>query len=437
MLEWTANDRETVIAIFPLAPREDVLDDPRRALADRIYYGWVIVAACLLASMVVFGTSYAFGVFFDALLEEFDRSQAVVSAIFGLQTALLYGGAVVAGRFVDRSGRRVVAAAGSVMLTVGVLWTALARSFLEVALAFGVLTAFGMAALFVIAYATVPLWFRRRRGMAAGIAAAGLGVGLVVIPPGSSLLIDALGWRLALVCVALVSAVVLVVVVVLLADRPEEVGAESDVSFADTTRASDSVSKPSLSEIVRSAPFLFMFAGWTLVFAPLYVVLSYAVLYTTDAGLGRSVGVFAITVVGITTTASRILIGVLSDRIGRTGTFVACAVLMGGSTTALVVTETAVAFLFVIACFGTGYGGCGGLLGPMVADVFGNQQLNSVFSIISLSFGVSGLLAPPAVGLVFASLGTYDPAFVAVGGAGVVGAGLVLVGARFPSTRGV
>lgn len=47
-----------------------MIDALRRALARRIYYGWVIVVACLLASMVVFGTSYAFGVFFDSLLEE-------------------------------------------------------------------------------------------------------------------------------------------------------------------------------------------------------------------------------------------------------------------------------------------------------------------------------------------------------------------------------
>ncbi len=410
-----------------------MIDEFRRTLAARIYYGWVIVGACLLASMVVFGTSYAFGVFFDSLLEEFGRSQAAVSSIFGLQTALLYFGAVVAGRFIDRFGQRTVTAAGTILLTVGLLWTALARSFLEIMVAFGVLTAFGMAALYVVAYATVPLWFRRRRGMASGIAAAGLGVGLVVIPPGSSLLIDALGWRTALVCVTVASAAVLVAVIALLADHPDDVGAEPESELFDSTGPAGEARGGALSQIARSPPFLFMFAGWTLAFAPLYVVLSYAVLYASNAGLGRSVGVLAITTIGITTALSRVAIGVLSDSVGRTRTFVACAVLMGGSTVALVFSETATVFLFIIACFGTGYGGCGGLLGPMVADVFGNEQLNGVFSMISPSFGLSGLLAPPAVGLSFAWLGTYDPAFVAVGFVGIVGAGLVLAGARWPA----
>ena len=406
----------------------------RRALAARVYYGWVIVVACLLASMVVFGTSYAFGVFFDSLLEEFGRSQAAVSSVFGLQTALLYSGAVVAGRLVDRFGQRTVAAGGAVLLTIGLAWTALSRSFLEVAGAFGVLTAFGMAALYVVAYATVPLWFRRRRGTASGVAAAGLGVGLVAIPPGSSVLIDALGWRLALVCVTVASAITLGVVVALFADHPDDVGAKPEPKLFDEVNSTGDEKNSALTEIIRSPRFLFIFAGWTLAFAPLYVVLSYAVLYTSDAGLGRSVGVLAITIIGMTTAVSRVAIGVLSDRVGRTRTFVVCATLMGGSTVALVFSETAIVFLSIIACFGAGYGGCGGLLGPMVADVFGSEQLNGVFSMISPSFGLSGLLAPPAVGLSFAWLGTYDPAFVAVGLVGIVGAGLVLAGARWPTT---
>lgn len=387
--------------------------------------------------MVVFGTSYAFGVFFDALLEEFDRSQAAVSAIFGLQTALLYGGAIVAGRVVDRSGRRFVAAAGSVLLAVGLVWTALARSFLEVAFAFGVLTASGMAALYVVAYATVPLWFRRRRGMAAGIAAAGLGVGLVVVPPGASLLIGALGWRSALVCVAVLSAAILAVVVGLLADRPTDVGADDRLDLFGSEHSSEDTPSLSLSELGRSRSFWFMFLGWTFAFTPLYVILSYIVLYASEAGLGRSVGVLAITVIGVATTVSRVVVGILSDGIGLTRTFIACALLMSVSTIALVFTGTATAFLLVIACFGVGYGGCGGLVGPVVADVFGDRGLNTAFSAISVSFGASGLLAPPAVGIAFEAFGTYDPAFVTIGVVGLVGCLFILAGARLPAPSGV
>lgn len=411
-----------------------MIDTLRRALARRVYYGWVIVAACLLASMVVFGTSYAFGVFFEALLTEFDQSQAVVSAVFGIQTALLYCGAVVAGRFVDRVGRRTITAIGSVLLAAGLLWTALARSFVEVVLAFGVLTASGMAALYVIGYATVPLWFRRRRGTAAGIAAAGLGVGLVVIPPGSSVLIEAFGWRLALVCVAVAAVAVLAIVTGLIADRPEDVGVDPGTEFSGSASSDNGADEPALSALVRSPPFLFMFVGWTFTFAPLYVVLSYAVLYASHAEIGARAGVLAITVVGITTTVARVGVGVLSDLVGRTRMFVACAALMGTASAVLVLAETAIVFLLIVAVFGVGYGGCGGLVGPIVADVFGNRGLNTVFSMMSLSFGVSGLFAPPAAGLIFENFGTYDPAFVAVGALGVIGALLALAGARLPTT---
>jgi len=88
-----------------------MISDPRRILAERVYYGWIIVVAALLGTTAVYGTSYAFGVFYDVFIEEFAVSRSVLATVFGLQTALIYVVGVGAGRAVDRYGQRVVAAA--------------------------------------------------------------------------------------------------------------------------------------------------------------------------------------------------------------------------------------------------------------------------------------------------------------------------------------
>lgn len=61
----------------------------RREVADRVYYGWIIAGACLLASMIVFGTSYAFGVFHESFIDTYDTSRTAVAVAFGLQTFVL------------------------------------------------------------------------------------------------------------------------------------------------------------------------------------------------------------------------------------------------------------------------------------------------------------------------------------------------------------
>lgn len=407
--------------------------DPRVAIADRVYYGWVIVLACFLASVVVFGTSYAFGVFYDALLEAFDAPRSLLALVFGLQTTVIYTAGIGAGRLIERRGQRWVTAASAVVLVSGLVWTAFARTYLELLVSFGVVAAVGMSGLYIVGYATLPAWFERRRGAATGIASAGLGVGLLVIPPGADRVISAFGWRVAMLVVAGVVALLTLVIVLALVDRPEDVGATRDVEFPDADgRSTDRGEMPAgrLREIVTSGPFLLVLVGWLLIFTPLYVVLSHVVLHAADIGLGRSTGVLAVALVGLTTTVARVGIGLLSDSFGRTTAFVACGALLGAATVSIGVVSTTWLFLASIALFGAGYGGCGGLLGAITADLFGNRSLNTLFAVLSLSFAASGLLAPTLAGVWFETVGSYRIAFVVAGALGVAGAASVGLAVR-------
>ena len=119
----------------------------RRALADRVYYGWVIVFCCLLASIAVFGTSYTFAVFFDVFIQEFGVSRTLLAAAFGIQTALIYVMGLAASRLVTLYGQRQVAALSGGLLTAGLVLTAFAQSYAGLLTGFGVVTALGMAGL--------------------------------------------------------------------------------------------------------------------------------------------------------------------------------------------------------------------------------------------------------------------------------------------------
>jgi hypothetical protein len=70
----------------------------------------------------------------------------------------------------------------------------------------------------------------------------------------------------------------------------------------------------------------------------------------------------------------------------------------------------------------------------MLADLFGNEGLNTMFGASSLAFGVAGLAAPPLAGFWFEAAGSYAPAFHAFGALGIAGAGCVMLAARLPRT---
>ncbi|MFC6939547.1 MFS transporter [Salinirubellus sp. GCM10025818] len=408
----------------------------RRRLAGRVYYGWVVVGACLLAAMAVYGTSYTFSVFYDSLVEQFGVGRGPLAFVFGLQTALIYVGGVAAGRATDRYGGRRVAAVSGIVLVVGLGWAALARSYLELLVAFGVLGGLGMAGLYVVGYATVPRWFERRRGTASALAAAGTGIGLVTLPGVADRLITTVGWRSALLAVAGGAGFLALAVVLLFADRHADVGADPAVEFEGGVGTAPS--SPGITDgtrgTLRSVPFLLVFVGWTFAYAPIYVLVSHVVPYSTDAGFGRSTGVFAITVLGITIVLARLGVGALSDRIGRVTTFVASAGLIGAALLALPLATTPGTFLAGVVVFAVGYSGTGGLLSPVLADLFGNEGLSTVFGAASLAFALTGLLAPPLAGFWFEAAGSYAPAFRAFGALGIVGACCVLLAARLTRT---
>jgi MFS family permease len=405
--------------------------DPRTELADRLYYGWVVAVACLLAATAVFGITYSFGVFFERMLDAFAASRARLSLVFGVQTFVLYVGATASGGLVDRYGPRRMLLVGTAFLVGGLLATSGVRSFLGLLAAYGLVTALGLSIIYVVAYASVPRWFDRRRGAAQGLATAGLGLGLVAIPPAADSLIHSAGWRSALVTLALGVGAVCLLVSFLFADDPADVGADPSVEFPDgRDDGSGRDPRAAAATALRNPSFLLVMLGWVFIYTTLYALMSHLVLHVTDVGLPRQVGVTAFAIIGVTTSVARIGIGVLSDRVGRVSILVVCSTLMGLSMAALVVANSPLAVFAVVAAYGVGYGGNGALLSPLVADLFGNENLNTLYGMLSFAFAVSGLTAPPIAGAVFERVGSYDPIFLAFGVLGVVGAGCIAVAGR-------
>ncbi|WP_435195643.1 MFS transporter [Natronomonas sp. EA1] len=397
----------------------------RTALADRIYYGWVVAIACFTACGVLFGLTYSFSVFFDSLSASFPVSPARISLVFGIQSATIYVGGAFLGGVLDWLGPRRVLAAGTVLLGGGMLAASAADSYLLFVVTYGLVVGLGMSCCYLVAYAVLPLWFGERRGTATGFASAGLGAGLLVIAPASVELIEAVGWRGAYQVLGLGLGAVLALATLVLADSPESVGADLTREFPDgqpTTDGGFDVS--AVSQTVTSLPFLLVIAGWAAIYATLYVLMNHVVPFARIEGIAWA-GVTAISVIGVTTSAARLAVGAASDRVGRVSLFVACSASMGVAMLALPYVPGAWGLLLVAVGFGVAYGGNGALLSPLVADLFGSARLGTLYGIASVAFAISGLLAPPLATLGLERFGSYTPVFLGVGVVGVVGAACI------------
>ena len=205
---------------------------PSRALQR--YYPWVVIGIAFLTVGVAFGARNAFAVFLIAVIEEFHWSRALASGALMVGSVMWTLVAPVIGILLDRFGPRVVLTGGSIVMALGFVISGLAHTVAEFYLGMGIFVGIGFAALTMTSQATfLSNWFILRRGMAIGMVASGIGLGILVIVPVTQWLIATYGWRVAFFILAgLLAAVVAPLNYFFQRQRPEQMNLKPD--FGDS-----------------------------------------------------------------------------------------------------------------------------------------------------------------------------------------------------------
>src|SRR5580704_2257615 len=143
----------------------------------------------------------------------------------------LVSGAVspLIGRMVGRFGPRAVMELGVALMAGGLLLAPLTREPWHLYLTIGVMVGSGSVCLGYSGQSLfLPNWFVRTRGLAIGIAFAGVGIGSVTLLPWVQYAIEQSGWRTACTTMGLMVLIVLAPINLLLHKRPEDIGLRPD-----------------------------------------------------------------------------------------------------------------------------------------------------------------------------------------------------------------
>lgn len=201
---------------------------PRR---ERIFYGWIIVAAMFAINFSTMATgTLNYGLFVLPM----QRDLALSRATFGWMqtTRRLATGALsfAVGWLIDRYGPRAYIPVSAVLICGCLLLVSFSSHAWQLILFFGLIGASGLAAPNgIVTSVPVAKWFVRRRGRALALAGAGLGIGGIVFLPVTQWLIDAYGWRGTWRILALLFLVISVPASALFLRRqPEDMGLRVD-----------------------------------------------------------------------------------------------------------------------------------------------------------------------------------------------------------------
>jgi MFS family permease len=184
-------------------------------------YRWVIVLATAAMLAIAMGVMVnGISVFFSPLQFEFHWQRGDVSLInFAGLIGLALGG-IFMGRIADRTMASRVSLFGAAVFGTCLLASAHAEALWQLCALFFVAGFLGAGALFAPLIANVGNWFRTGAGLALGITAAGQALGQGGVPFGTTLLIDALGWRGAMTALGVIALVVLIPLAMLIRQPP-------------------------------------------------------------------------------------------------------------------------------------------------------------------------------------------------------------------------
>ena len=190
-----------------------------------IHYGWIIVGATLLTTVITAAAMSTPGVLIVPLEKEFGWTDAQISSALALRLMLFGLFGPFAAAFMNRFGVRAVMISAVILISAGYLASLVMTQVWQLVLLWGIVVGVGTGlTAMVLAVTVATRWFNARRGLVMGIFAASNATGQLVFLPLIAALSTRYGWRMSLVFVCCMLALAGVVAWLLMRDRPSDVG---------------------------------------------------------------------------------------------------------------------------------------------------------------------------------------------------------------------
>jgi MFS family permease len=381
---------------------------------QKVFYGWWVVGAFSVTTFMSTGVRHAVGPFLKPIVADLNLDRASFSAVIAL-SLFLYGVFMpLAGMALDRFSVRVVASAGTLLLVASLILTAMVRNVWEFTAVYGVLVPLGLAGTGpVIASGVVARWFSRRRGTALSVLGSASMTGMSLLVPAVTWLVLTTGWRTTYVVIAImILAVSLPLCIWVLRDSPESVGLTADGEPRVAGTAAASVERVTAGEALRTLAFWQLAGSFFTCGFSMSLLSSHGIPMLTDHGYTPMVASWALGVLGGSSIGFTVMLGALSDRLGRRPVLAAIYAgrifIFAGF---FLIRDNPIAILAVAVLGGITMAGTGSMTSALTADIYGRFSVSSVFGLIFLVHQTGAAVGSWLAGALFEATGGYGAAF--------------------------
>jgi len=376
---------------------------------------WIIVLGALIVQLCL-GAIYSWSIFVEPLKKTFAYTTTQTQIIFSVGLASFALVMVLAGKWQDSKGPRIVATAGGIVLGLGYI---LARytngDFLLLTLAVGFIGGAGIGLGYVCPIAACVKWFPDKRGLVSGLAVAGFGAGAWLFSKVGSSFIESYGVLQAFFYLGLIFLVAVVFGAQLLKNPPQG-WLPKGWKPPETKIPKGKTEDYNWREMLKTKQFWIMWVMFVFSATAGLMVIGILKPFGLFSGLGAATAGTAVGVLALFNGAGRITWGAASDKLGREKSMALMFLLQAGMMFILLKMGSSGMLLAIASAWvGFNFGGNFALFPSSTADYFGTKNVGMNYGFVFTAYGVAGILGPILGGKVFDMTGTYLWAFIPTG----------------------
>ena len=363
------------------------------------HHHWGQLAMGVICMVMIANLQYGWNLFVAPIDQKYHWGRATIQVAFTLFVLTETWLIPIEGWFVDKFGPSVVVFFGGVTVAIGWGINSIADS-LPLLYVGAIVSGIGAGAVYGTCVGNALKWFADKRGLAAGITAAGFGAGAAATVVPIRAFMAEHGFQATFLWFGLGQGLVIIALSLFLrAPRPGEAPIPATIRNEQTRRQFFA------REMLREPLFYWMYITFVLIAAGGLMATAQIALIAMDFGVDKSpvnlLGIagttltVALIINNITNGLARPFFGFVSDRFGRENTMVFAFTLEAMSILALgYLGTTPIAFVLLCALVYFTYGEIFSLFPSMCTDMFGTRNAATNAGLLYTAKGTAALLVP-------------------------------------------